>query len=206
MTPSLTPPAYVSKGRDVLSAVIRQQVEQDGQVAGVQALLGADTGHKYRLSGHADRHVSGFFSAQVAERANVVAEDAGITLGVSGTVVGGRANPVLVEHDAVSLAEDGATAERAVQGASERLTASQRSLLLALGEPDRHGLRHTHRAPRVRQSGWLQSAQALFRRGFLEKHREDGTHAIGDGAGRVWLTLTAAGEALRDKITKEGDQ
>ncbi|MEH3121135.1 MAG: hypothetical protein PGN16_04005 [Sphingomonas phyllosphaerae] len=86
------------------------------------------------------------------------------------------------------------------------MTPSQRSLLLSLGAPDRHGLRHTRPVARERQSGWLQSALALFRRGYLEKHHEDGTHAIGDGAGRVWLTLTAAGEALRDKISKEGDQ
>lgn len=85
-----------------------------------------------------------------------------------------------------------------------QVTPSQRSLLLSLGDPDRHGLRHTRPVAREKQSGWLQSALALFRRGFIEKHREDGTHAIGDGAGRVWLTLTPAGEELRDKI-KEDD-
>lgn len=85
------------------------------------------------------------------------------------------------------------------------VTPSQRSLLLSLRDPDRQGMRHTRRASRVRQSAWLQSAQALFRRGFVKKHREDGTHAIGDGAGRVWLTLTAAGEALRIKIKEDQD-
>lgn len=82
-----------------------------------------------------------------------------------------------------------------------RVTPSQRSLLLSLGEPDRHGLRRTAPVSRARQSSWLQSALALFRRGMVEKHREDGTHAIGDGAGRVWLTLTPEGESLRSRIS-----
>lgn len=203
MTFSLTPPAHVSKGRAGLSAVVGQQVEQDGKVAGVQVLLGADAGHKYRLTSHADLHVSGYFRAQVSERTNVVAENAGITLGAAGAVVGGRANPILIEHGAVSLPVEGAPAVGAVQGALQRLTASQRSLLLALGKADRHGLRHTRPVARERQSGWLQSALALFRRGYLEKHREDGTHAIGDGAGHVWLTLTPEGEALRRRVAEE---
>lgn len=85
------------------------------------------------------------------------------------------------------------------------VTPSQRSLLLSLGDPDRHGLRHTRPVAREKQSGWLQSALALSRRGYVEQRAGEGAHAVGDGTGRVWLTLTPAGEALRNKIKEDQD-